>query len=78
MEKINLFCGINSLGMPFTRENKEHLGYFDIVKQKLIEEGYDVDGINISSLNKNHTWDIEKILNYNYNLSKIKKFKCFL
>lgn len=75
MEKINLFCGINSLGMPFTRENKQHLGYFDIIKQKLIEEGYEVDGINISSLNKNHTWDLEKILNYNYNLSKIKNIQ---
>ena len=28
MENINLFCGISSLGMPFPKENKEHIGYY--------------------------------------------------
>ena len=39
MITINLFCGINSVGMPFPRENKNHVGYFDIIKEKLIEQG---------------------------------------
>lgn len=72
---IDLFCGLSSLGMPFPRENKNHIGYFDIIKEQLISKGYNVNGINISSLNKNHTWDLEKTLNSNYSLSKIKNIQ---
>lgn len=73
--QIDLFCGINSVGMPFPRENKKHIGYFDIVKKSLMEQCYNVNGINISSLNKNCTWDLEKILNLNYSLSQIKNIQ---
>ena len=75
MAKIDLFCGINSIGMPFPRENKNHIGYFDIVKHHLEESGYEVDGINISSLNRNQTWNLEEMLNKNYSLSKIKNIQ---
>ena len=27
MEKIDIFCGISSLGIPFPKENKNHIGY---------------------------------------------------
>lgn len=75
--QIDLFCGINSVGMPFPRENKKHIGYFDIVKKSLMEQGYNVNGINISSLNKNHTWDLERTLNLNYSLSQIKNIQMY-
>ena len=54
--------------MPFPRENKDHIGYFDLVKENLIMQGFDVNAINISSLNQNHTWVLEKILNLDYSL----------
>lgn len=75
MNKLGLFCGINSLGMPFPRENINHKGYYDIIKNYLLEQGYDVTGVNISSLNKNHTWDLERILLLGYSLSKIKNIQ---
>lgn len=75
MEKINVFCGISSLGMPFPRENKNHIGYFDIVKCALSNMGYEVSGINISRLNQNHTWDLENNLNQNYSIAQIKNIQ---
>lgn len=29
MKDISLFCGISSLGMPFSKENKQHIGYYE-------------------------------------------------
>lgn len=71
----NLFCGISSIGIPFPKENKKHIGFFDIVMENLKYLGYNIDGFNISSLDKNHTWDLEKILKLNYNLSKIRNIQ---
>lgn len=73
--KIDLFCGPNSLGVPYTRDNKNHFGYFDYVKQELEKLNYDVMGINFSSLNKNYTWDFEKMFKENYSLLQIKNIK---
>ena len=75
MENISVFCGINSIGMPFTRENKYHIGYYDIIVDKLSKEGYNVDGYNISRLNKNHTWDLEDNLCMNRSMAYIKKLQ---
>ena len=72
MEIVDVFCGINSLGMPFPKENKNHIGYFDIVQCTLSDMGYEVSGVNISRLNKNHTWDLENNLNQNYSMAQIK------
>ena len=75
MKEVDLFCGISSLGLPFPKENKDHIGYYDIIKKYLIDNGYEVNGYNISSLNKNHTWDLEKLLNQNYLLSTIRNIQ---
>lgn len=75
MENINLFCGISSLGMPFPKENKEHIGYYDIILSRLQNDGYNVSGFNMSKLNKNHTWDLEKALNENATLASIKNIQ---
>ena len=58
--------------MSFPKENKNHIGYFDIVKCALSDMGYEVSGVNISRLNKNHTQDLENNLNQNYSIAQIK------
>lgn len=72
MSSVELFCGISSLGLPFPKENKEHIGYYDIIYSKLSEEGFDVSGFNMSRLNKNRTWDLEKALVDNISLADLK------
>ena len=75
MKNIDIFCGISSLGMPFTRENKNHIGYYDIVVEKLKKKGYKVSGFNISRLNNNHTWDLERDFIDNRSLAHIKNLQ---
>lgn len=75
MKDIEIFCGITSLGMPFPKENKYHIGYYDIVVESLKNKGYKVSGFNFSRLNKNHTWDLEDTLNSDISLAYLKKLQ---
>lgn len=75
MNDFDVFCGINSVGMPFTIDNKYHIGYYDIIIDKLKDKGYSVSGFNLSILNKNHTWDLENNLNQNKSLAYIKNLQ---
>lgn len=75
MKDIEIFCGITSLGMPFPKENKYHIGYHDIVVESLKNKGYKVSGFNFSRLNKNHTWDLEDTLNSDISLAYLKKLQ---
>lgn len=75
MDSIDLICGVNSIGMSFTKDNKEHIGYYDLVKEYLVSIGYNVNGYNISSLNRNNTWDLKNLLEKNYNLYKVRNIQ---
>ena len=75
MKNVEIFCGVSSLGMPFTKENKNHIGYYDIIVEAMKSKGYNVSGFNFSRLNKNHTWDLESNLNEDKNLAYIKSLQ---
>lgn len=75
MKNLEIFCGISSLGMPFTKENKYHIGYYDIILRTLKNKGYNVSGFNFSRLNKNHTWDLENNLTGDKSLAYIKNLQ---
>lgn len=76
MENIQVFCGINSVGVPFTRDNKKHIGYYDIIIDNL-RRNYDVTGYNISSLSKNCTWDFMKILDENISILQVRNLQIY-
>lgn len=76
MENIDIICGINSVGVPFTRDNKKHIGYFDIIVDDL-KKGYNVSDYNISTLSKNCTWDFDKVLNENMSLLQIRNLQIY-
>lgn len=75
MKNVEIFCGVSSLGMPFTKENKNHIGYYDIIVEAMKSKGYNVSGFNFSRLNKNHTWDLESNLNEDKSLAYIKSLQ---
>ena len=75
MKNVEIFCGVSSLGMPFTKENKNHIGYYDILVETMKSKGYNVSGFNFSRLNKNHTWDLESNLNEDKSLAYIKSLQ---
>ncbi len=75
MEKVDVFCGISSLGIPNTSDNKDNYGYLDYVKDYLESQNYEVNTINFSALDHNYTWDFDKTFNHNYYLSKIRNIQ---
>lgn len=74
MESLQLFCGINSLGVPFPRENRGHISYFDIITQEL-KKDYDVSGYNISSVDNNYTWSFKKLLDEEFSILRIRNLQ---
>lgn len=75
MKNIDIFCGISSVGMPFPRENKNHIGYYDIVVNSLKRKGFNVGGFNMSRLDNNHTWDLDKNFDENRSIAYIKNLQ---
>lgn len=75
LKKLEIFCGVSSLGMPFTKENRYHIGYYDIIVETLKSKEYDISGFNFSRLNKNHTWDLEEDLSGDKSLAYIKNLQ---
>lgn len=76
MECLQLFCGINSFGVPFPRENREHISYFDIITKEL-KQNYDVSGYNISSVNNNCTWHFKELLDENFSILRIRNLQVY-
>jgi len=76
MDSIQIFSGINSLGVPYPRDNRKHISYYDIVVNSL-KSDFDVSGYNISSLSKNCTWDFMKILDENISILQIRNLQVY-
>lgn len=76
MDSLQVFCGINSLGVPFPRENRNHISYFDIITQELRRD-YDVSGYNISSVNNNCTWHFKQLLDENFSILRIRNLQVY-
>lgn len=74
MKSLQLFCGINSLGVPFPRENRGHISYFDIITQEL-KKDYDVSGYNVSSVDNNYTWSFKKLLDEEFSILRIRNLQ---
>lgn len=75
LKELQIFCGVNSLGMPYTRDNKNHIGFYDVVIKELIRKGYGVSGLNFSRLDNNHTWDFEDNLTKDRSIAYLKKLQ---
>lgn len=73
MKKIDIFSGINSLGIPYTSDNTQHIGYIDIIGDNFLDNGYEVSKINLSNIAKNRTFDLEEILTSNKRYKDIRE-----
>lgn len=73
MKKVNLIGGVDSFGVAYTRDNKEHIGHLDIVKEYL-ENYFDfVEMVDMYSMNTyNNTAYINELLNCNLDFYTIK------
>lgn len=73
MDKIDIFSGINSLGIPYTSDNTQHIGYVDVIADKFLTDGYEVSKINLSNIAKNRTFDLEEVLTLNKKYKEIRE-----
>lgn len=73
VNKIDIFSGINSLGIPYTSDNTQHIGYIDIIADNFLDNGYEVSKINLSNIAKNRTFDLEEILTLNKKYKDIRE-----
>lgn len=73
MNKIDIFSGINSFGIPYTSDNTQHIGYIDIIADNFLEDGYEVSKINLSNIAKNRTFDLEEIFTLNKKYKDIRE-----
>lgn len=73
VNKIDIFSGINSLGIPYTSDNTQHIGYIDIIADNFLDNGYEVSQINLSNIAKNRTFDLEEILTSNKRYKDIRE-----
>ena len=73
MNKIDIFSGINSIGIPYTSDNTQHIGYIDIIADNFLNVGYEVSKINLSNIAKNRTFDLEEIFTLNKKYKDIRE-----
>lgn len=74
MNKIVLVGGTDSLGVPYKRENKNNIGFYELTKHSLEKKGYQVVDINFFSIGVYNTTDyIDRCIRDNYSLKQIKE-----
>lgn len=72
--KVLLIGGIDSIGVPYTRDNKDRINHLKVVKNFLIEKFDEIQLIDMYCMNKyNTTSYIHELLTENYSLSTIRR-----
>lgn len=70
---ISLIGGINSFGVPYTRDNRKHLSHFHVVEKYLKDLSYNVTSMDMYSMSKyNTTKVLDDYLEKNISYAKIK------
>lgn len=73
MKKVNLIGGVDSFGVAYTRDNKEHIGHLDIVKDYLERYFDSVSMIDMYSMSTyNNTEYVNELLDKNLDFYTIK------
>ena len=75
MSKIYLIGGVDSFGVPYTRDNKEHISYFDILANYLKEKNIETIKIDMFSMSTpyNDTDYIKELLKKDITIDTIHK-----
>ena len=73
MEKIFVIGGCDSIGVPYSRDNKDNIGFFELLIKRL-EKDYAVENFNFFSMAKYNTSDyIYNVLTENCSLKLLKQ-----
>ncbi len=73
MKKILLIGGVNSFGVPYTRDNKENISFMNIIERKLSSLNNDVELFDMFSMSTYNTTEyLNDIINNNIDIYTIK------
>ena len=65
---------LDSLGVPYTQDNNELKSYIEITADKFKEKNLNLTYFNMSSLGRNKTWELQKILDKDYTIGAYNKW----
>lgn len=57
-----MVSGLDSLGVPYTLDNKDSKAFIDLIVEIFRQEGIKIEYVNLCSLVKNKTWELIDIL----------------
>jgi len=73
-KEIFLVGALDSLGVPYTKDNNEMKSYIELTGDALKASGINLTYFNMSSLGRNKTWELQKILNRDYTIGQYNKW----
>lgn len=73
-KEIFLVAALDSLDVPYTKDNYKMKSYMELSVDKLKELGLNLTYFNMSSLGRNKTWELQKILERDYTMGDYNKW----
>lgn len=72
-KEVFIVGALDSLGVPYTADNFEMKSYIELTADELTNNNIDLTCINISSLGRNKTWQLQSILDRDYSIGQYNK-----
>jgi hypothetical protein len=73
-KEIFVVGALDSLGVPYTKDNNEMKSYIELTVDELKNNGINLTYFNMSSLGRNKTWELQEILARDYTIGEYNKW----
>lgn len=71
--KICLVGGVDSIGVPYTRDNKGHIGFYELIEEKLLKDN-EVISLNCFHMSTNNDNEyVRTLLTHDITLGEVRK-----
>lgn len=72
-KEVFMVGALDSLGVPYTMDNTELKSFVELTAESLKEQGINLTYVNLCSLGRNKTWELEKIIERDYTVEEYIK-----
>lgn len=72
-KNIFMVGALDSMGVPYTIDNDKMTSFVDLTALELKKQGLKIEYVNLCSLGRNKTWELEEILKRDYTVSQYNK-----
>lgn len=73
-KEVFMVGALDSLGVPYTLDNTEMKSYIELVADALSQHGIHLTYFNMSSLGRNKTWELQRILKHDYSIGEYNRW----